>query len=281
MTGMRGPGAGMAKARPLAALLATAAILGLLASLPAAALHPPGAPLPTWPELFAIEPTLAAFERALELVALRRQLLNSILVVVFAVPISVLVASWAGFAMAQLGPGARRVAVGAALVLLMVPASALWVPRFVVFAQIGLTDTLAPLIAPALMGTTPFAVLLFYFSFRRIPRDLFDAARLEGMGAWAVWRRVAAPLVRPTTFAAGMLVFVAHWGNFVDALLYLASPEVYTLPLGLRTLGTLAPTLTSVLFAGAVIATVPAILAFAAVQHRFLQATRSAGWPGG
>lgn len=265
----------------MAALLASAAIVGLLASLPAAALHRPGAPLPTWPELFAIEPTLAAFARALELVELRRQLLNSLLVVLVAVPLSVLVASCAGFAMAMLDSRPRRLALAATLVLLMIPASALWVPRFVLFAQIGLTDTLAPLIAPALMGTTPFAVLLFYFSYRRIPRDLFDAARLEGMGAWTVWRRVAAPLVRPTTFAVAMLVFVAHWGNFVDALLYLASPDVYTLPLGLRTLGTLAPTLTSVLFAGAVIATVPAVLAFAAVQRRFLQATRTAGWHGG
>lgn len=170
---------------------------------------------------------------------------------------------------------------GASLVLLVVPATALWVPRFVLFSQFGLTDTLVPLIAPALMGTTPFVVLLFYFSFRRLSPDLLDAARLEGLGPFAIWRRVAAPMVRPTTFAAAALTFVAHWGNFTDALLYLASPEVTTLPLGLRTLGTLAPTLTSVLFAGAVIATVPAVLAFALAQRRLLAAARAAGWSGG
>lgn len=271
----------MPLARPLAAAAASFVFLVLLVSLPAAALHAPGEPLPNWPELFLVDPTLAAFDRALELVALRRQLANSLFEVAFAVPISVLVASWAGFGMTQLGARGRRLALGASFVLLMVPASALWVPRFVLFAQVGLTDTLVPLIAPALMGTTPFVVLLFYFSFRRLPPDLVDAARLEGLGPWAIWRRVAAPLVQPTTFAAGMLVFVAHWANFVDALLYLTSPENYTLPLGISTLGTLAPTLTSVLFAGAVIATVPAVLAFALVQHRFLQAVRSGGWLGG
>ena len=268
-------------ARPLAAAAASFFLLVLLGSMPAAALHAPGQVLPPWPELFAVEPTLAAFDRAFELVALGRQLANSLFVIAFAVPISVLVASWAGFGMTLLGPRGRRRAVGTALVLLMIPASALWVPRFVLFAQLGATDSLAPLIAPSLLGTTPFAVLLFHFSYRRIPRDLLDAARLEGLGPWAIWRQVAAPLARPTTYAVGMLVFVAHWGNFVDALLYLASPEVYTLPLGISTLGSLAPTLGSVLFAGTMVATVPALLAFAAVQHRFLQSVRSAGWLGG
>jgi multiple sugar transport system permease protein len=268
-------------ARPLAAALISAAIALPLASLVAGALRSPGEVLPPWPDLFFVEPTLAAFSRAFELVDLEVQLVNSLLVVFVAVPVSVLVASWAGFAMTMLPRRQRRLAVGLALLLLMVPASALWVPRFVIFSRIGLTDTLAPLVAPALLGTTPFAVLLFYFSFRRIPGELIDAARLEGLGPWAVWRQVAAPLVRPTTSAVAILVFVAHWGNFVDALLYLSSPDVYTLPLGLGTLGTLAPTVTSVLLAGAVVATVPAIVAFALAQRRVLLAARAgAQWPG-
>lgn len=261
-------------ARPVTATILSAAIVLPLASLLAGALRAPGEVLPPWPELFFVAPTLAAFARAFALVNLELQLVNSLLVVVVAVPLSVVVASWAGFAMTLLAPAQRRLALGIALLLLMVPASALWVPRFILFSRLELTDTLAPLVAPALLGTTPFAVLLFYFSFRRIPAELMDAARLEGLGPWDQWRLVAAPLVRPTTFAVAILVFVAHWGNFVDALLYLVSPEIYTLPLGLGTLGTLAPTVTSVLLAGAVVATFPAILAFALVQRQFLQAAR-------
>lgn len=264
-------------ARPLTAALLSTAILLPLASLLAGALRAPGEVLPPWPELFFVKPTLAAFSRAFELVDLQLQLVNSLLVVVVAVPLSVAVASCAGFAMTLLEPRAQRRMLGLALLLLLVPASALWVPRFLIFSRIELTDTLAPLVAPALLGTTPFAVLLFYFSFRRIPAELMDSARLEGLGPWQIWRQIAGPLVRPTTFAVAILVFVAHWGNFVDALIYLVSPEVYTLPLGLGTLGTLAPTVTSVLLAGAVVATVPAILAFALVQRQFLQAARGGG----
>ena len=273
------PGRISVPARQVVAALISVAILLPLASLLAGALTAPGRVLPPWPDLFFPAPSAEAFRQAFSLVALDVQIVNSVLVVVVAVPLSVLVASWAGFAMTLLEPRRRRLALGVALILLLVPAAALWVPRFVLFSRIDLTDTLAPLIAPALLGTTPFAVLLFYFSFRRVPPELLDAGRLEGLGPWELWRRVAAPLVRPTTFAVAILVFVAHWGNFVDALLYLVSPEVYTLPLGLGTLGTLAPTVTSVLLAGAVVATVPAVVAFAFAQRRFLQAARGgASW---
>ena len=141
-------------------------------------------------------------------------------------------------------------------------------------------DTYVPLIAPALMGTSPFYVLLFYWSYRRIPRDLIDAARLEGLGPLQIWLRVAAPLVRPATFAVGALAFVFHWGNFVDPLLYLVTTEKFTLPLGLSALRGLGPTDLGVLLAGALVATLPAVLLFGFVQRPFLQGTRAAGWLG-
>jgi multiple sugar transport system permease protein len=93
-----------------------------------------------------------------------------------------------------------------------------------------------------------------------------------------VWGSVTLPLVRPTAFAVGALAFVFHWGNFVDALLYLQSPDLATLPLGLTSLGQLGPTDLPVLLAGALVATVPSLLAFAAVQRRFLTTTSEAGW---
>jgi multiple sugar transport system permease protein len=243
-------------------------------------LRGPGVSPPDGLELIPSDPTLDSFERAFELVDLKRQFLNSAIVCAFAVPLTVLVGSWAGFAMTLLGRRARRIAVGASLVVLMIPLSALWVPRFVMFRKLELIDTYVPLVAPALMGTSPFYVLLFYWSYRRIPHDLVDAARLEGLRPFAIWRRVASPLVRPATFAVGALAFVFHWGNFVDPLLYLVSPEKFTLPLGLSVLRGLGPTDFGVLLAGSLIATLPSVLLFALVQRPFLQGTRAAGWLG-
>jgi multiple sugar transport system permease protein len=266
-----------ARARPIAAAVACAALLAPLTFLVLGAFHAPGSAPPSGWDVVAFNPTLAAFERAFDAVPLGRQMLNSLLVVAVAVPVSLLVASWAGFALAQLPTPARRVAVGLVLVLLVVPASAVWVPRFVLLSDIGLVDSLVALMLPALAATTPFAVLLFYWAFRRLPRGLADAAQVEGLSAFATWRLLS-PLVRPTTVAVGAIVFALNWGNFVDALLYLYSPEKYTLPIGSTQLRALGPTDVPTVLAGALVVALPPVVAFALVQRRFLQSLRSGRW---
>ena len=110
----------------------------------------------------------------------------------------------------------------------MVLITALLVPRFVMFKYLGMINTYWPLIAPALIGTSPFYVLLFYWGFRRLPTELFEAARLEGMSPYATWRHVAMPLVRPVTVAVAVLAFAVTWGNFLDpADLHLRRADVH------------------------------------------------------
>jgi multiple sugar transport system permease protein len=267
-------------ARPLGAVLVALLFLAPLSFLVTGALREPGL-LPTDSFTLIGDPvSFASVERAFALVPLGRQLVNSVIVAAIAVPLSVLVASWAGFAMVLLPRRARTYAVALSLVLLMVPLAALWLPRFVLFRWLGVVDTWIPLIAPALLGMSPFYVLLFYWSYRRVPRDLLDAGRLEGLSAYGLWRRVASPLVRPTTFAVAALAFVTVWGNFIDPVLFINDPDLATLPLGLRSLAALGPTGFPVLLGGALVATVPAVVAFALVQRRFLQNTREAGWLG-
>jgi multiple sugar transport system permease protein len=156
---------------------------------------------------------------------------------------------------------------------LMIPLSALWVPRFVMFRWAGLIDTLWPLMLPALMATTPFYVLLFALSYARVPKELYEAARLENMSPLAIWRRVAWPLAKPTAFAVAVLAFTWHWSNFVDPLLYLSSAENFTVTLGLRALQTLEPTNHPILLAGAVLVSLPPIIAFLAAQRSFFAKT--------
>jgi multiple sugar transport system permease protein len=170
--------------------------------------------------------------------------------------------------------------VGVSLVALMVPATALLVTRFAMFRTAGLTDTFVPLIAPALMGTSPFYVLLFYWAFRRLSSDLFEASRLEGLSPLRTWRRVAMPLVRPVTTAVAVLAFAFVWGNVLDPLIYVYDPDLYTLPLGLRSLATLGRQDVSLFLAGAVTATVPVIVVFLAAQPAFLGRLRTTGWLG-
>jgi multiple sugar transport system permease protein len=235
--------------------------------------------LPT-PDGFEFVPSLVRWENyqsVFLIVDLGSQMRNSLTVVLFAVPITVLIASLAGYAIVASKPKTRKALIIFSIAALMIPVGALLVPRFVLFRWLGLIDSLSALVAPAFMATTPFYVLIFALAYSRIPKPLFEAARVEGLGELAIWRRVAWPLGRPAAFAVGVLAFVFHWSNFIDALLFIQSPERYTLALGLRALQTLEPSLHSILLSGAVIATIPAVVAFLLVQRAFFTKTIEGG----
>jgi multiple sugar transport system permease protein len=277
----RGPGARSAGAwtrRSVGAALVVALLSVPFAVMVLGALHAPGAPPPVGLELFRGSPSLSAFERAFALVPLGRQLLNSLTIVAIAVPLTVACASLTGYAITRLGRPWHGAAIGFTLICLTIPASALWVPRFAIFRTLGVLDSYVPLIAPALAGTSPLLVLLGYWSARGVPRDLIDAARLAGLGPFRVWWHVVLPLTRRTALAIAALAFVAHWGNFIEPLLYLYDASKATLPLGLSSLRQLGPTDAPVLLAGALVATLPPVLAFVLAQRAVLDDTRRAGW---
>jgi multiple sugar transport system permease protein len=259
-----------------AALIAVVFLLPLYFMV-SGSLRKAGLPPPRTLELLPSPLAWGNYERAFELVDIPRYTLNSLLVVAFAVPLTLLTASWAGFAMARLSGRPAGALVALSLIALMIPLTALLVPRFTIFKELGLINTYVPLIAPAIMGTSPFYVLLFYWSFKRIPPELFEAARLEGLGPLATWWRVAMPLVRPVTVAVAVLCFVFTWSNFLDPLIYLFDQEKFTVPLGLRALATLDRTNFPVLLAGSVAATAPVVVAFIYVQRYFLQEFRGVG----
>jgi multiple sugar transport system permease protein len=256
------------------AILLTIAFVAPLVLMATGSLRKPGLPPPRGPELVPSPLSFEGYSRAFELVDLPRYALNSLIVAALAVPLSVLVASWAGFAMARISRRAAGALVVVSLVALMVPLTALLVPRFALFRAVGLTDTYVPLVAPALLGMSPFYVLLYFWAFRRLPAELFDAARLEGLSALAAWRRVAMPLVHPVTVAVAVLAFTVSWSNFLDPLIYLYDERLFTLPLGLRSLAQLDRLNFPLLLAGAVVATAPVVVAFLFVQRYFLRENR-------
>lgn len=238
----------------------------------AASLRSPGLPPPRGIEWLPDPVSLEGYARLTQLLPFGRYLLNSLIVVAAAVPITLLVASWAGFAIARLSDVHRRRLVVLSVALLLVPATALWLTRYLVFRQIGILDSLGALIAPAFMGSSPLFVLLFYWAFRRLPAELYDSARLDGAGPFVTWRRVAVPLTLPTIAAVALLTFLLYWSDFLGPQLYLRSQDLYTLPVGLRQLQTLDRTNWPMLMAGSVVLAIPAVLVFGVVQRWFLRA---------
>ena len=223
-----------------------------------AALRPAGTPLSA--PLLAGRPTLDAFARLFDVIPIWRFTANSLLVVALAVPLTLLTASWAGFAIARLPRPSQRRWVLLSLMALMVPGVALWSSRFLLYSRVGLIDTVWALVAPAFMGSSPFYVLIFYRAFRRIPPAIFDAAQLDGAGVLATWRRVALPIARPSAAAVAALTFVAYWGDSLSPLFYLSDVRRTTLPVGLQLLQQLGRSDYPLLMAGAVWATLAPLL---------------------
>jgi multiple sugar transport system permease protein len=247
----------------------------LLLLLLAGSLRQPGLPPPQTPQFVPDPMSAEGYGRAVEIGGLVRATLNSLVVAAVAVPVSVVVASLAGFALARLPGRITGAVVLASLLALMVPATALLVPRFAVFSALGLTDTLGSLVAPALLGTTPLYPLVYYLAFRALPQELYDTCRIADLSPLRTWWRMALPLVRPVTAALAALTYVLTWSNFLDPLVYVYERDAFTLPLALRSLATLDPTNFPVFLAGAVLATAPALVVFWLAQRRFLH------WYGG
>lgn len=255
-----------------AAVALPVALLGVLPLwfLLVGSLRPSGVPASGLAALLPADVTLDAYRSLPELLPLWTYLRNSALVVGVAVPLTVLVAAWAGYGVRLLPPRGRRAAVLVALAVMSVPAAALWTGRSELYGAAGALGGLEAVVAPALLGTTPFFVLVYAWAFAGVPDDVLAAARLEGASEWRVWRAVALPLVRPATFAVGVLAFTAHWGGFLDALLYLRGQESFPLALGLQTLLLLNPTEFPLLLAGAVVLTVPSVVLLLLAQRVFL-----------
>ena len=256
--------------RTVTRLLVVVLFAGPLVLVLAGALRPVGLPPTGGFDLVPADPSLDGFRGLPEEVPIARAFRNSALVVAIAVPLGVLVASTAGFAVSQLAPRWRRRAVAFLVVLLVVPLPMLWVARFVLYLRLGVLDTLVPLIAPAFAASTPVAVLLAYRAFARVPPELWDAARAEGAGAVRTWWSVGLPMVRATTTAVAALVFSVHWGAYLDALLYVRSSDTTTLPLAVGALRTLDPTELPVGLAGAVTLALPPLVLLLLAQRRLL-----------
>jgi multiple sugar transport system permease protein len=263
-----------------ASLVVAAVFIVPLLWVAAASLRQPGLPPPRTIEWFPSPASWPNYWRVFQLAPLASYTLNSLRVVVVAIPLTLLTASWAGFAMAQLPARPRNILVVCAIVLRMVPSAVLWLPRFLLFEQLQLLDTFWVLVVPALMGTSPFFVLLFYWTFRRIPHELYESARLDGAGLLPVWRTIAMPLAKPTITAVAVLTFTDYWSDFIQPLLYLKSESRYTLSIGLRVLQQLDQTNWPLLMAAAVIMTVPVLAMFMIVQRYFWPEGRLAGIAG-
>lgn len=239
-----------------------------------AALHPPGVPLPRSLSLLPLAPTLANFARLSDYFPFGRLTFNSLWISVSGTAVTLFTASLVAFAIALLPKPSQRRWIVLLLAIMMLPEIALWSTRFLLYKALGWLDTPLALLAPAFIGTSPFFILMYYRAFRRVPREVYEVARLDGAGIRQTWWLVALPIARPTSVAIGLLAFVLYWGDFTSPLLYLSSDRYATLPLALQTLQQLSRSDWALLMAGVAASLVVPLLLFLALAPYFNRQTR-------
>ncbi|MBL8049495.1 MAG: carbohydrate ABC transporter permease [Chthonomonas sp.] len=271
--------------RSLGSLLARLAVIALFVSpiywIFVSAMRKPGLPPPRTVEWLPAEWSLDNFARVFELIPMATYLQNSLLVGAVAVPLTLLVGSISGYSIARLSPALRGRIVVLLIVAQLLPLIALWLPRFFLVKHLGLLDTLTSLVLPVAVGSLPLYVLLFYRSCLSVPAEVYEAAELDGAPPLMAWQQMAMPLIRPTTLAVTAFSFLFYWGDFVWPLLFLKSPDNYTVSVGILQLQQLDKSNWPLLMSASLILVLPSVLVFLLVQRSFLRGnllSGSSGW---
>jgi multiple sugar transport system permease protein len=166
-------------------------------------------------------------------------------------------------------PGRERLFV-LLLATMMLPGIVTMIPSYIGFRYLHWIDTLYPLIVPAYFGGA-FNVFLLRQFFLTLPRELDEAARLDGANYFQIYWRVLMPLTRPALITVALFAFIGKWKDLMGPLIYLNSTEKQTLELGLRTFQTIRGTEWNLLMAGSVIVLVPLLILFFLGQRYFIQ----------
>jgi multiple sugar transport system permease protein len=144
------------------------------------------------------------------------------------------------------------------------------VPQYVMFSQFGWVNTFLPLIVPKLLATDAFFVFLMVQFIRGLPRELDEAARIDGAGHARIFAQVILPLMLPALATTTIFTFIWTWNDFFSQLIYLTDPEMYTVPVALRSyVDATVSTSWGSMFAMSVVSLLPIFLAFL-VGQRFL-----------
>jgi multiple sugar transport system permease protein len=187
--------------------------------------------------------------------------------------------SLVGFAFARLRFRGSKVLFYLLIVTMLIPWQALMVPRFLMFFKIGWFGTYLPLIVPSFGGVAFFIFLIRQYM-RTIPRELDDAARVDGLNTWQIFWRIILPLSTPVLTVCAVFTFLWNWNDLLGPLLYLANDDQFTVSIGLAGLIHRSDTPWNLLMAANLLSIVPPIVIYFFVQKRLIGGIASVGLKG-
>ncbi|GHF39652.1 multiple sugar transport system permease protein [Amycolatopsis bartoniae] len=206
---------------------------------------------------------------------------NSLLVSGGAVLGNVVSCALAGYAFGRLHFRGRGPLFAFMISTIMLPQHVVLIPQYVIFQQLGMVNTFWPLVLPKFLATDAFFVFLMVQFVRTLPRELDEAATIDGCGPLRTFRYVIAPLLRPAMITTAIFTFIWTWNDFFTQLIYLNDPSTFTLPLALQTfVDQTTQSAFGPMFAMSVLALVPIGLFFLAFQRFLVDGAATTGLRG-
>lgn len=202
---------------------------------------------------------------------------NTVLVTLLSTFGQVLSASLVAYGFARFKWRGRNALFYLLLSTMMLPSQVTMIPVFLLWRQLGLIDTFVPLIAPAFFGGGAFTIFLLRQFFMTVPKELDEAAMLDGANPFIIWWRVLLPLSRPALITVVLFSFLGHWDDFMGPLVYLNSMEKYTVSIGLRMFQDMFGTQLELLMAASLIHIIPTVILFFVAQRYFIKGIAMTG----
>ncbi|MET7331768.1 carbohydrate ABC transporter permease [Nonomuraea sp. NPDC005650] len=206
---------------------------------------------------------------------------NSFIIAMAAVAGNVISCSMAAYAFARLSFRFRKLWFAIMLVSIMLPIHVLIVPQYTLFKYLGWVDTFLPLVVPKFLAVDGFFIFLMVQFIRSLPRELDDAARIDGCGPVLVYWRIILPLSRPALITTAIFTFIWTWDDFFSQLVYLSDVSTYTVPLALRAfLDSSGGSTWGPMLAMAVLSLIPILGFFLIFQRRITEGISTTGLKG-
>lgn len=249
--------------------------------------------LKTIPEMYAFPPVwmparpqFANYLRILEVVPYGAWLLNTLVLVLLTTSGTVISAALVGYAFSRFEFRGRDLLFLLTLGTMMIPSQVTLIPRYVLFHKLGWLNSVRPLWVPPWFGGGAFAIFLVRQFVSSLPTELDEAAVIDGAGYLRIFLQIIVPLCRPALATISVITFISVWNDFMGPLIYLNSPDKFTIALGLQFfkqgggLGAEGEPLEHILMAATVVTVIPCLVLFFSVQRFFVRGIVMSGIKG-
>ncbi|MGV8049985.1 MAG: carbohydrate ABC transporter permease [Anaerolineaceae bacterium] len=223
------------------------------------------------PRIIPEHPTLQNFISAWTSNQFGLYFLNSVAVTLISVAGIVLLAAMMAYAFARFDFFGKKFLYGLVIFFMTMPAMSLIVPQFILATEFKVTDSIVGLVALYIAQNIPFAVFLLRGFLEEVPKEIEEAARIDGASAWSTFWQITLPLCKPALATSAIIAFLGAWDEFTWASTIINTPSKRTLPVAIATFQGVHTTNWGLVFAASLIAIVPVLIIFIALQKYFIK----------